>query len=319
MLFDELNKHGFLLLKDVISKDDIVFGRKCYIPPDLLNYTEMNKYVDKCLSIVKQQIFPTLKDNIICTKYRASDNNNNTDAGAFHRDLVSFNGVNPPVFTVLSYLDVSKMSIIPESHKHLHNNPLKAWYMRKKAKTILINPGDILIFFATCLHKGEFVHNQNHRRLIQMFDVFPNSKVYQTLHPKILHLKCKNECDSYSWMANLAKYVSTSGYRYVVNEIMYYNNAYGYGYVFKPLHNTSYDYISTEAVAKRTINQSKNNDIQKNNLYHPLMKTNVPSNDKEWKRIRMRFYNYNYYMILCIFISLMILVISIIRFLVKIL
>ena len=51
-------------------------------------------------------------------KYRVSNSNNSSDAGAFHRDIHTYNETQP-IYTCLAYLDESMLEIIPKSHKQL--------------------------------------------------------------------------------------------------------------------------------------------------------------------------------------------------------
>ena len=47
-------------------------------------------------------------------KYRVSNSNNSSDAGAFHRDIHTYDKTQP-IYTCLAYLDESMLEIIPKS------------------------------------------------------------------------------------------------------------------------------------------------------------------------------------------------------------
>ena len=59
-----------------------------------------------------------------------------------------------------------------------------------------MNPGDLLLFNASLLHRGIFYKTKSkNRRLIQLFDCVSlrDMKKYEE---SILHIPCRNECSS---------------------------------------------------------------------------------------------------------------------------
>jgi ectoine hydroxylase-related dioxygenase (phytanoyl-CoA dioxygenase family) len=81
------------------------------------------------------------------------------------------------------------MEVIPGSHTKLFmnfNDSIKSLGNRKK---IYIEQGDILLFYSNLLHRGIFTENLTHRRLIQVFEIFPSTKSFNKYKNQILHIK----------------------------------------------------------------------------------------------------------------------------------
>ena len=269
-MISELHTNGFLLLKNKLSEEGIKKGRESFQKTSV-NYTLMDDFINNYMISTFNE---NLNVDFVNVKYRASNNNNSTDAGSFHRDLHLYtnkhNQNNPVnIFTCLAYLDESYMELIPKSHLFSHMNYLKALELFNKSIQIHIEPGDLLIFHANTIHRGIFYktkHNKN-RRLIQCFDCI-DKQSYNTLAPKILHIPCKPFCNEKE--ANLliklqrVKFMSN-----LMNFINYFNVARGYGYKLgmKSALNDDNDflYISTESNQERL--EPKGNSWEKGNVY----------------------------------------------------
>ena len=189
---DQLNKKGYLILRNVIPKDRINFARQNIT--DKVNYKRIKPFLDNdMIGTINKE----LNMNLVCTKYRISNNNNSSDAGNF-RDLQSYvpNEL-PKVFTCLTYLDNSIMELLENSHTNIKIPYTDIYsFTKTNKKENMLNPGDILIFYATTIHRGIFYKNKtNNRRLIQLFDCV-EKRDFKKYQQSILHIPCKPNCYS---------------------------------------------------------------------------------------------------------------------------
>lgn len=178
-----LDVDGYILLKNVLSKEEINYGLSSINPNDdkKINYIEMKKFIDNIF-------FPTIVKNTDFvkephyTKFRFSNNNNSTDASLLHSDV--YNNTCPiihmPILTCLCYFDDTKMELVPSSHK------INNFSLYSTRKTVDIYSGDILIFYSNLHHRGVNFEKQKNRRLLQVFDVFPTTKSFNELNEKII-------------------------------------------------------------------------------------------------------------------------------------
>ena len=265
---DTLNEFGFIIFKNIISKDDIEFARN-QITDDQVNYTNMKKFIDNVMfNKTNEQLGWRSKS----VKYRVSNNNNSADASLYHRDLICQDPELKliPSFTCLSYLDTTTMELIPGSHNKLIMNTIDAISIFAKGEKITIYPGDILIFYSTLLHRGIFTENLQNRRLIQIFDMFPNEELYDKYAPSIIHAK-GNETSS-NIMITISKIGPIINF---LNIIGHMNSATGYGWskdknILKTCNiKSNIKYISSEGSRGRISGEG----IQEFNKYVLLDKT----------------------------------------------
>ena len=155
------------------------------------------------------------------SKLRISDNNNNTDAAAFHRDLVCYEDPQEkrypiPIYTCLCYLDEGIMEIIPGEDE--------SW---GKRQPIHLSPGDVLIFRSDTLHRGIFPSQkqQKHRRLIQLFECFTSVSDYNFYYPKILFVPARS-----SHGKKYQSWTTSTMILPIINYISFKNAASGYNY-----------------------------------------------------------------------------------------
>jgi len=151
------------------------------------------------LSFIQETMIPRLCSEMnwstcIWSKLRISDNNNSTDASAFHRDLISYddNERKAPIYTCLCYLDEGTMEFIHDSYQEYEtSNFLTSWNQKKQQ--IHFSPGDIVVFRSSTLHRGVFRNKgQKHRRLIQLFECFGSQPDFQLYFPKILFVPARS-------------------------------------------------------------------------------------------------------------------------------
>ena len=263
-MHNNLQTRGYQVLRGLIPQNEVEFARSC-IRGKTINYKNIEEFIDKGMM---SRINEKMGERLICTKYRVSNNNNSTDAAAFHRDLQSHTENEfVPIYTCLSYLDPSAMGLVPGSHiKSVMSYPETIIYYINQEK-IEMNPGDVLVFQASLIHKGLFYRQSENRRLIQLFDCIPEQH-YQELAPKILHQPCMLQC--YSSLAAVFKLMSK--FRSLIgffDIILFLNVALGYGAWFKYLYWVGYGdykYIASEANQDR--HQPKyDGSFEESNLY----------------------------------------------------
>ena len=236
---------------------------------------------------------------MINMKFRISNNNNSTDAGMFHRDIHNYSETETTlIFSILSYLDGGYMELVPSSNNHKSMSIPQAISFYQKRKQLFLNPGDVLIFDATIIHRGIFYKKQDNRRLIQLFDcVFTEDFDYYM--KTIVHVPCRDQCNG-KMADNIMALNKNKILSHIISPIVYLNTAIGYSilgntpFVEKKLH-----YISTET------NQSRiykiENKFVKNNRYV----INVEGVNDINKRDRITFmflsFTLNYIIMLIIF------------------
>jgi len=183
---DELHKNGYILIKNPLADyqknnalnciRDVGGGKK------MIDYNKFNLFIDN-------DFIPTINNTFgwssIYLKYRFSNSQNSKDAATFHGDIYNFADENlMPIYTGLIYFDGAVMEIIPGSH--IKNNLSTRELYNRKVKLIM-GPGDILVFHANMNHRGVFHESKRkNRRLLQVFEIFPNKKVYEIYKPKFL-------------------------------------------------------------------------------------------------------------------------------------
>lgn len=179
---DTLHTNGYIIIPNVISNKNINDVFKS-IHNDKVNYYMMKQFIDNIffkaitsnISIMKEPIY---------TKFRFSNNNNSTDASTFHGDVYNHSSIHLlPIYTCLCYFDGGDMEIIPGSHL---KNTYSSIELFNKKQVIRLNKGDILVFHANIHHRGIKFNQQKNRRLLQVFDVFPDRNTYNSHIDKLI-------------------------------------------------------------------------------------------------------------------------------------
>lgn len=313
---EELQENGYILLKNVISKNEIDSARSCFCDQKIY-YPCIKNYIE---NVMLKEIDYQLGWNSDYIKFRVSDNNNSSDASTFHRDIISQNeniknehNEHIPSFTCLSYLDSTIMEIIPKSHKNLFIPLDKIIDFYNKKVTLEIHPGDMLLFYSTMLHRGIFTENEKTRKLVQVFEVFPNRELLTTYKDCFVHVKGK-ETFSYV-MQFLSKYsFSTS----ILNMIGYVNASTGYGILPQKYlpdkykdnkDNTNFYFLSSEGLRGReVIEYDEYNEYKLQDLNRYVIKYETIDLDDRYKS-HFNHYCYNRKFIVCIlFLVFMILI-----------
>jgi hypothetical protein len=195
---DELNKNGYIIFKNGIHD----------IPNDIsnikekINYIQIKEFIDNnLLPIIKNKL--PIFSNPNYTKFRYSNNNNSIDASIFHQDVYNNSDFKTmPIFTALVYFDKAELEVIPGSH--IKNN-LSLIDLYKNKKILNLEPNDIVIFYSNMYHKGVNFSKGKNRRILQVFDIFPNDKIYNELFNKF---KIVNTSDGKIIKKNALYYIS---------------------------------------------------------------------------------------------------------------
>lgn len=236
---EKLQKDGFLLFKNILDPTD---GYRCF-NNNKINYTRIINFIENKMISKLNKIMNWQSDYV---KFRVSDNNNSADASAFHKDVIPQTMQKCESYTFLSYLDKTIMEIIPESHNNLNYDYDNLFNLYNKKIRIEINPGDLLLFNSTLLHRGIFTQQLASRKLIQVFEIFPNKKKLNELKDSYIHVPAK---ETYSGiMQSLAKFELSA---YIMNLIGFFNAASGYGIMNKDNLPNNALFLSSEGLRGR--------------------------------------------------------------------
>ena len=280
-ILHQLKTKGYYIFKNLLSQKNIDKA-KTYVIDDKVNLFKLKQEVlePHILNAVGNQ----LDKEMLNIKFRISNNNNSTDAGMFHRDIHNYSNTETTrIFSILSYLDGGYMELVPGSNNFKNMSVPQAISFYKRRKMLYLDPGDVLIFDATIIHRGIFYKKQENRRLIQLFDcVFDEDFDYYM--KTIVHVPCRDQCNG-TMSENIMKLNKNKILSYFVSPIVYLNTAIGYSkfghtpFVEKKLH-----YISTETNQSRIYNIEDK--FVKNNSY-VINVEGINDIDKENRKIFM--------------------------------
>lgn len=248
----QLETEGFYVMRNVLSELEIKEGVTCINKDGTqVIYSEIEKFIRKTmLEKVKGLMQWPMIDYV---KYRVSDNNNSTDASGFHRDI-AYQGNDkyfvPPFYTCLTYFDRTVMELIPQSHKRQHYDLSDLWDLYNSKLNLEIQPGDVLVFHSSLLHRGIFTQKLAHRRVIQVFEVFNNRDTLRDMIPRIMHVQGKEKYSNFMIQASKGVGPLIS----MINTWAYVNAAQGYGakyQTFRVCGINGFDYFSSEGLCRR--------------------------------------------------------------------
>lgn len=276
----------YLVLKNPLSPEQMEYVLNCY-NGNQVDYHCMKQFIENImLPIINNE----LGWNCVYTKFRVSDNNNSADASAFHRDIFH-TPKNPdvfPIYTCLIYLDHARMEIIPNSHQNCaysYYDALAAF--KNNSQQIKLEPGDILVFHSNMLHRGIFTDGLKSRKLIQVFDVYPDPQTFANHHSKIMHVEGKEGNSDLFIKLSKNKFASA-----IMNFFGFLNSATGYGNnhdLFKDNATSGKQVISSEGLRGRIT-------IDKDQKYQPINKYvfNEKLNGTQDTLPEYRYDNYHY-------------------------
>ena len=180
-----LHKNGYIIIKDPLGENQKNRALSCIVQvgngKTKIDYSRFNEFINNDFI---PQINETLGWSAVYLKYRFSNFQNAKDAAQFHSDIYNFTDDKlMPIYTGLIYFDNSILEIIPGSHI---KNDLSTNELYARRKQIQMNRGDMLVFHANMHHRGIFYETADDRRLLQVFDIFPNNDIYTSYYPKLL-------------------------------------------------------------------------------------------------------------------------------------
>lgn len=234
----------YKIFRNALQGYEIEQARGC-IQGDMLDYVAMKAFIEQTML---PTVNATLHSNIVYSKFRVSNNNNSVDAGAFHRDTMPVREGQSliPVYTCLSYLDTTVMELIPGTHTNTHMSYAEALVTYPKSIRITLNPGDILIFNSSLIHRGVFTERLPQRRLIQVFNCFLNYEDFRLYSTKVMDVKGDETYSAFT--SALFRYSFTEG---LPNLFGYLNAATGGGSPPSCVP-SKIDYFSSEGLCSRS-------------------------------------------------------------------
>jgi len=257
-----IKENGYILLPNVLTNNDLKIGLSS-IEDNKVNYSMLKKFIDNVffMKIKENTDFIT---NPSYVKFRLSNNNNSNDASTFHGD--SYNNTNSeilPIYTCLCYFDDAQLEIIPGSHKY--NNSGWSFESYNKKQIIKVTQGDILIFHSNIHHRGINYNKTENRRLLQVFDVFPDKETYDEHISKLVIVKSsesflvKNLIGPL--LCELSKYPTVIDYITMFHYILMYNDLH---YKIALMDISPYEknnkYVSYESSRRRMFEELLDND-----------------------------------------------------------
>lgn len=175
----QLETNGYLIVRNALTSLQLSIAANTIKSDGKVDYNQLKKFIDQ---IYFKKFNSVLGWNCTYNKFRFSStaNSNLKDAASFHGDVYNFTEHQiMPVYTALCYLDSAIVEIIPKTHKGKVSSDAYKSRIR-----ISINPGDIMIFHANLHHRG--IPGSNERRLLQIFEIFPNESFYKKYNPKLI-------------------------------------------------------------------------------------------------------------------------------------
>ena len=211
---DKLGRDGYVIFRNNLTNNELNEGLKS-IHNQKIDYTQMKKFID---TIYWPKVNKALGWNSIYLKFRFSNFENLKDASLFHGDVYNHTeSKTMPIYTGLCYFDDSLLEIIPGSH--IKNN-LSSCDLFNNKKIINIKKGDMLIFHANMYHRGiafDPKHKQKNRRLLQIFEIWPNKEQYNEMKNNFLTV-LTNKTDLIKKFYNIGPFAK----KFNVNEYIVY-------------------------------------------------------------------------------------------------
>lgn len=302
---EELGTRGFIHFKKILSPDEISQGITT-IKDKTLDYKGMEKFVTGPFF---DKINKKFGWSTVYTKFRVSDNNNSVDASAFHRDIFPINdAVNateaPPIFTILTYFDKTVMEVIPGSHVQPQMSYGQAVRRFFDAERLTIEPGDMLIFHATLLHRGIFTEKQEHRRVLQVFDCMPSQSLFAEYNEKICHIP-----GTETLQGPMLAIARNSFFVFFSNGAGFLNAATGHGSHLADMSGICsvdrWSYLSSEGLTKRVMHDEvAANPVQALNKYYlrvPNKTNDLPT--ECYQKFKFAYYNKQFILFFVIFMA----------------
>lgn len=217
---EELHQKGFMVIRGCVKPETIEQFRENVGKKDV-NY----KGISPVVYDVKDCLRELFGWEPVMTKYRVSNQENKIDASFLHNDLKNVSRTNTPIpcHTVLLYGDKGRMQLIPKSHHKTHGSVIHAAHDLKNVITVDIEPGDLLLFNASLMHRGIFFNTNDNRRLIQFFEVYPNKETFDKF-ATMVDTSYVNKSPVLKTLQNINRATSTQpAINEMTNILMYFN------------------------------------------------------------------------------------------------
>ena len=275
-----LHLDGYIHIKNGINQTNMNVCLSCVKENDQVNYQELKLFIDKNYFPILQQHLPFF-ENPVYTKFRFSNKSNSKDASTFHGDI--YNHTNShimPIYTCLCYFDSAYMEVIPGSHNKLNSSSF--FENINNRKRLKMSSGDMLIFHANLHHRGVKFSQPTDRRLLQIFDVFPDESTYKEHIPKLVIMRT-SEASFQKSIGDISENLSKNDFILeYINLLQYFLVFYDLQYKITLLDLPSYKkkgkYISYESNARKNITDITHDDWNINIICDPHVKTISPSN-----------------------------------------
>lgn len=253
-MLETLERDGFLVFRGMVGKQELAVPLAA-IDGDSADYVAMTAFIENTMLA---KIGGELGWRPDYVKYRVSDGNNSVDASSFHRDIIAETGVKIPAYTCLTYMDHTTMELIPGSHRRLALSAPSLLPAYLSGTRVELHPGDVLVFDATLLHRGVFDEHflstlfsssRPHRRLIQVFEVFPTPEDKERYAGQVVHVP-GSLTKGHSALKNFSR---VPGFSHLINLVGFTNAAGGYGTVSEDCRGAGVAYFSSEGGSGRTM------------------------------------------------------------------
>lgn len=243
VIHDSLKKSGYYIFKNMIHSKHLEIATK-YVVEDKVNYYRLKKeFIDP---FMLKELGKQIDRNIINMKSQTSNYNNSSDTELFHRDIHNYSKYKTTrIYTILTYLDGGTIEIIPESNNYKNLSLVQAINRFQTRVQNVLEPGDVLMFDASTIHRELFYNKQQNCRVIRLFDcVFDYDFDYYM--KTITHVPCRNDCND-NITSNLLKLNKNNNFSNTLNQLVYLNAAIGYSkFGYKTYKSNDIYYISTE-------------------------------------------------------------------------
>jgi len=190
--------NGYLVYKKKLSKEEQKLAMSCIDSnSNIVDYSILKTFIDN-------YFLPKIPfSNPVYVKARLSNNNNSIDASVLHSDVYNFTSEKEiPMYTALCYFDNAQLELIPGSHL----KPRESFIQLNNKRIILdLEPGDIVVFNSSIMHRGVNFTKDNDRRVLQVFEIFPTQEIYNENIGKLLTVDTSN---SNSNSKNLLYYIA---------------------------------------------------------------------------------------------------------------
>ena len=171
--------NGYIVYKKKLSNEEQKLALSSIdTDSNIVDYTILKKFIDN-------YFLPKIPfSNPVYVKARLSNNNNSIDASVIHSDVYNFTCEKEiPIYTALCYFDKAQLELIPGSHL----KPRESFIELNNKRIILdLDPGDIVLFNSSIMHRGVNFTKEGDRRVLQVFEIFPTQEIYNENVGKLL-------------------------------------------------------------------------------------------------------------------------------------